>query len=546
MLSEGQQFVAFGVHPDTRQDYSWAGGEPGAVRYAELPPITEDEARQLIDDAAELLVRDHGYSRRSKGNGKITAPAHLAQCVMNGHGLSHDPDDLPALPDRAEVIAALGVVPSDGYDVWFRVGCALQNTFGDSAFDIFDVWSKKSPKWDARECQKQWRACVDYNFHAGTIFHYADQAAPEWRSQYAETSRETPDARNNSETRDAPLILSSADFVAGFVPPDYLIDGLVQRRFLYSMTAPTGDGKTCVAMRISAHVALGLPLAGREVEQGKVLFLAGENPDDVRMRWIKLCEEMEIDPHTNQVFWRAGSLSLSNKELRRRIDAETAAHGPFALVVVDTSAAFFEGDDENNNAQMGAHARMLRSLVNVAGGPTILVTCHPTKNANADNLLPRGGGAFLAEVDGNLVCQKQSDGQIVELHWHGKFRGPDFAPIPFKITAGTSERLKDGKGRPIWTVTARPATDNEKADAENTARRRQDELLVAMLRHSEASLANLACAAGWTYKSGAPNKTLANRTMQTLKVDGLVERKRGQWHLTKSGRVAARAAGGPI
>src|SRR5262249_42607783 len=30
------------------------------------------------------------------------------------------------------------------------------------------------------------------------------------------------------------LIQSSAQFVQGFVPPDYLIDGLLQRRFLYS------------------------------------------------------------------------------------------------------------------------------------------------------------------------------------------------------------------------------------------------------------------------------------------------------------------------
>src|SRR5262245_45675118 len=36
----------------------------------------------------------------------------------------------------------------------------------------------------------------------------------------------------------------SSRFVADFVPPDYLIDGLLQRRFCYSLTAPTGAGKT--------------------------------------------------------------------------------------------------------------------------------------------------------------------------------------------------------------------------------------------------------------------------------------------------------------
>src|SRR5262249_24369858 len=253
-----------------------------------------------------------------------------------------------------------------------------------------------------------------------------------------------------------------------------LIDGLIQRRYLYSMTAPTGTGKTAVALRIAIHIDFGLPLADRGVERGKVLFFAGENPDDVRIRSTKLFEELQIDPMASRIFWRAGSLKLSDKELRKRIEAETAKYGPFALVIVDTSSAFFEGDDENSNSQLGAHARTLRSLVDLSGGPAVIVTCHPTKNPNNDNLLPRGGGAFIAEVDGNLVVTKQPDSQIVELHWHGKFRGPDFAPIPFMITVGKSVKLVDSKGRAISTVTAHPVSQHEVEEADSAARFRQD------------------------------------------------------------------------
>ena len=80
--------------------------------------------------------------------------------------------------------------------------------------------------------------------------------------------------------------------------------------------------------------------------------------------------------------------------------------GGVTLVIVDTSAAYFEGDDENNNTQAGKHARLLRRLTTVSGAPTVLVACHPTKAASNDSLLPRGGGAFLNEMDGNLACQK--------------------------------------------------------------------------------------------------------------------------------------------
>jgi hypothetical protein len=37
-------------------------------------------------------------------------------------------------------------------------------------------------------------------------------------------------------------------FLKGFIPPDYLIDGILQRRFIYSLTAPTGGGKTAIAL----------------------------------------------------------------------------------------------------------------------------------------------------------------------------------------------------------------------------------------------------------------------------------------------------------
>ena len=61
-----------------------------------------------------------------------------------------------------------------------------------------------------------------------------------------------------------------------------------------------------------------------------------------------------------------------------------------------------------------------------------------------DNLVPRGGGAYLNEVDGNLTAQNTS--HVVELPTQGKFRGADFAPIMFQLKTVTHDRLKDTKG----------------------------------------------------------------------------------------------------
>ena len=98
-------------------------------------------------------------------------------------------------------------------------------------------------------------------------------------------------------------ILDSGSFVTGFTPPDYVVDGILQRGFLYSMTSPTGGGKTAISLRIAAHVALGRTIGTREVQPGKCLMLISENPDDVRARWIGLSEQMGFFPDEVEVLF---------------------------------------------------------------------------------------------------------------------------------------------------------------------------------------------------------------------------------------------------
>ena len=178
-------------------------------------------------------------------------------------------------------------------------------------------------------------------------------------------------------------------------------------------------------------------------------------------------------------------------------------------MIIDTSAAYFEGDEFNNNVQIGAHARLLRMLVNLPGGPCVLANCHPVKNAAADNLIPYGGGAFLNEVDGNLTCSK--DDAAVEVHWQGKFRGPDFAPITFQVRTVTHQLLKDSKGRLIPTVIAEYLSETGQQELVNVARSNEDKLLEEIARNGKASLMGLAVALGWYVRSGEANKAQVQR-----------------------------------
>jgi hypothetical protein len=331
-----------------------------------------------------------------------------------------------------------------------------------------------------------------------------------------------------------PLIKSSAEFVADFKAPEYVLDGILQRRFCYSFTGKTGAGKTAIMLRLSAHVALGQPLGDREVEQGRVLDFAGENPTDVRMRWIALAQQMDFDINAIDVHFIPGTFKIS--ELRERIQAEAEQVGDFALVIIDTSAAYFEGDDENNAKQAGVHARLLRGLTELPGGPCVIVACHPPKNAGEDNMQPRGSGGLIAEMDGNLTAMKHD--VTVEMHWQGKFRGPDFSPMSFQLRTVTHERLKDTKGRRIPTVVASHLSDIAKEAMATAARSKENQLLDALVNYGSASMTELATLLGWSMRDGKPYKMMVKRTLKALVDDSLIKKDGRGFTLTEAGHKA--------
>src|SRR5262249_18257085 len=328
------------------------------------------------------------------------------------------------------------------------------------------------------------------------------------------------------ETTAARIVRTLAEFLADYVAPDYLVEGLLQHHYFYSLTGMTGAGKTAVALLIAILVADragGQNVGTYAVEHGRVVYIARENPTDVRMRLIGMCEKMGIDPAKLDLFV-IEQLETLDKDLPR-ITREIEALGDVALVIVDTSVAVFQGDNENDTVQQRDHAKRQRKLCDLPGRPCVVTLCHPIKNASSpEQLVPRGAGAFLNEVDGNFSLWAHDD-RLADLHWTGKFRGPDFEKVTFRLTPINTMRLVDKKGRLLPTVMAQLVTLEEVAEAEAKGLFQEDHLLVAMLKRPRGSLAELAIDCGWLLRHpDRPNKELARRVMARLKKEGLAKK----------------------
>lgn len=72
----------------------------------------------------------------------------------------------------------------NNYNEWFTVCCALKNEYGESGFELFDYFSKKSPKYDYNEVYNKYYKDIHINSNAITMKTIYDMAKKDNRREY--------------------------------------------------------------------------------------------------------------------------------------------------------------------------------------------------------------------------------------------------------------------------------------------------------------------------------------------------------------------------
>jgi hypothetical protein len=336
---------------------------------------------------------------------------------------------------------------------------------------------------------------------------------------------------------------SISRFLADLKPADYLVRGMLRRGWLYSCTALTGTGKTAFSLLLAKLVAQNerpVFFGPHEVKKGRVLCMAGENSDDVRERLVvDLDNSAGVTVADDAINFLPFIFNIDAAYAGLKSEAERV--GGVDLVIVDTTAAYFTafGKDENSNDEAGPWARILRGLTAIRNNPTVLALAHPTKHVSEPaQLLPRGGGAFLNEIDGNLTLWGDRETRLITLS-HNKIRGAEFDSIILRTEVRTSPRVKDSDGILAATVRAVVVGDEEQEIVRKDSRASSDAVMVAMRQHAGASQAELAKVCGWFVGGKEPAKARVRRSQVALKEARLAANDRGDWALTKRGMERA-------
>ncbi|GHC66377.1 bifunctional DNA primase/polymerase [Neogemmobacter tilapiae] len=85
VLAQGQQFVAFGIHPKTQKPYGWPFGEtPLDVAFDQLPLITKRDIEAFLAEAAALFPAEETGSRRRESRAGVQSSGHAPVRDKNG------------------------------------------------------------------------------------------------------------------------------------------------------------------------------------------------------------------------------------------------------------------------------------------------------------------------------------------------------------------------------------------------------------------------------------------------------------------------------
>lgn len=149
VLGNGQQFVAFGIHPITQLPYTWPDWSPVEMERAGLPELTEPKARQVIEAVNQVLRRAGGVTdARASGPGK----------PIWQRSSGPPPRMIKGMDEAGMVLATLDRIdPNDlDYDGWMKVAYGIKAAFGERGRDLWLQWSAHSAKDHPETTMKTW------------------------------------------------------------------------------------------------------------------------------------------------------------------------------------------------------------------------------------------------------------------------------------------------------------------------------------------------------------------------------------------------------
>ncbi len=228
----------------------------------------------------------------------------------------------------------------------------------------------------------------------------------EWLRDLDRVRRLFPGAIGREKKTCLPLSRGSEGYD---VQQDYMIKHILPSQSLCSIYGPSGSYKSFLAVSWACHISAGVPWADHKVTQGAVLYIVGEGGVGVPRR-VKAWERAYKQSAENLFLVNRPVFPVRKPEVNevllaaREIEAECGL--PVRLVVIDTLARCFGGNDENDARDMGAFIEGCDAIKQHTGA-TVLVVHHSGKDEAKG---ARGSSSFRAALDAEFNVKREGEG----------------------------------------------------------------------------------------------------------------------------------------
>jgi RecA-family ATPase len=301
-----------------------------------------------------------------------------------------------------EIEAALAALPNANldWDEWNRIGMATWNATGGCGFNAFDMWSRKSPKYNAANTAARWKhysTSPPDRIGAGTIFYEADRQAPGWRDQKTEEKEDTTNSGEEA-AREQQAKTKSDDEADDLEPLPFieLVDDPPPREWFVlnripanNITLFSGDGaagKSLAFLQLAAATSLGRDWLGTLPKPGPVIYLSFEDDgDEINRRLADIARhygvtvsDIKINLKVVSIVDDDVSFATFNRDgipdptrFFRRVQNDVEQIKP-VLIGIDTVTDIYRGS-ELDRGQVKQFLKLLRKLKT-----TIVLLSHPS------------------------------------------------------------------------------------------------------------------------------------------------------------------------
>jgi len=407
VLGYGQQFVADGVHKQGAALVWERNRHPGAVPFAKLMPVTEEQIDELLRQAQGILGADKEQS----------PPEALPPLsALNLPSPVPDTNSSFTLDDARAACAVINQRGGD-YDHWLRVGAAIHSIDASLAGQqVFDEWSRSAPNYDRKSVADKWQSFASAplgRIGGGTLIHLAREAQPGWVSPSITKKPLVPVAsaalEEGTDKRQPRLL--TLDEITRMPPPAWLLGNLLLQGSAAAVYGPPRSFKSFLVLHMALTLAYGASWDGKAVQRVPVVYVAAEGAGGVGKRigaWQAEYGLKDADP--NSFYLLPHPLDLADAAEVTSLIREIQRVQP-KLVIIDTLARCSGSADENSSREMGGVINGALRIRDELGACVLLV--HHTGKDSGRGM--RGSNRLLGDLDTVIEVVRDDDDPCARL-----------------------------------------------------------------------------------------------------------------------------------